>query len=194
VTFIVYALWQLIVLGIMPLTGPYSLIDALEAGSPVTQFLRSHVNSDLLGLLADYFAFFALVTSFLGIGLGLFDFLSDGLNLQKTGWQSLILGFLVMVPTFVFATYFERIFLVALETTGGFGDTILNGMMPVLMVWIGRYYLHFPKENRLPGGKLFLGFVFLLFLTALILELLLKIGAICSIMNYCQALQKDYLL
>lgn len=189
-TFIVYILWQLMVLGIVPVQGPNSLIDALEAGEPVTQFLRKHVGNDWISLIAEYFAFFALVTSFLGIGLGLFDFLADALGLKKTGWGwgHLLLGFLIVVPVYIFAAYFERIFLIALDTSGGFGDSILNGMMPVMMVWIGRYYLRFPDENRTPGGKPFLVFVFLFFAAALVLEILVHTGSICSIFDYCQEL------
>ena len=32
---------------------------------------------------------------------------------------------------------FERIFLIALDISGGFGDTILNGIVPLLMLWLG---------------------------------------------------------
>lgn len=189
-TFIVYLLWQIMVLGIVPVSGPNSLITALEVGEPITQFLREHVGNAWISMLAEYFAFFALVTSFLGIGLGLFDFLSDGLKIKKTGFGHLILGILVIVPTFFFAAYFERIFLLALDTSGGFGDSILNGIMPVLMVWIGRYYLHFPNENRTPGGKPLLILILLFFVASLLLESLVHMGAICSIFDYCQEVEK----
>lgn len=186
ITFIVYAIWQWLVLGIVPVEGPNSLIEALEVGEPITQFLREHVKEPWVATLADYFAFFALVTSFLGIALGLFDFLADGLKIKKTGTGHLILGALIVVPTFIFAAYFERVFLLALDTSGGFGDSILNGMMPVLMVWVGRYYLKFPAENRVPGGRPLLVAVFLFFACSLILEILVHTGYVCSIFDYCK--------
>lgn len=185
-TLIVYAIWQWLVLGIVPVAGPNSLIEALEVGEPITQFLREHVNEPWVAGLADYFAFFALVTSFLGIALGLFDFLADGLKIKKTGAGHLILGALIVVPTFIFAVYFERVFLMALDTSGGFGDTILNGIMPVLMVWIGRYYLKFPAENRLRGGRPLLLLVLLFFVGSLVLEILVHAGYVCSIFDYCK--------
>lgn len=187
ITLIVYLVWQVMVLGIVPVNGPNSLLSALEAGEPVTQFLRQHVDSTWVAAIAEYFAFFALVTSFIGIALGLFDFLADGLKIKKTGIGNIILGFLLVVPTFIFATYFERIFLIALDTSGGFGDSILNGIMPALMVWIGRYYLRFPDENRTPGGKVVVLVVLAFFTFALVLEALVQTGVVCSIFDYCQA-------
>ncbi len=190
-TFVVYLLWQWLVLGIVPVHGPNSLIKALEMGEPVTQFLRIHMKSNLVATIAEYFAFFALVTSFLGIALGLFDFLSDGLRIKKADWGNLILALLIVIPVFIFAAYFERIFLIALDTTGGFGDSILNGILPVLMVWVGRYHLKFPDENRIPGGKPFLIIVFAFFCASLILEVAVHSGFICSIFDACKLVDQS---
>ena len=188
-TLCVYLLWQAIVMGIVPARGPNSLLDALEAGEPITQFLRRHVRSDSLSVIAEFFAFFALVTSFLGITLGLFDFLADGLKISKRGRGRWILSALIVLPTFIFATYFDRIFLVALDTSGGFGDAILNGIIPVLMVWVGRYILKYPAEHRTPGGKPLLIGIFLFFAGSLILEILLQTGMLCPIVDYCADLR-----
>lgn len=191
ITFIVYLIWQWLVLGIVPISGPNSLIKALEAGEPVTQFLREHVQSHWVSIIAEYFAFFALVTSFLGMALGLFDFLSDGLKIRNEGKGKILLSLLIIIPTFIFAAYFERIFLLALDTSGGFGDSILNGIMPVLMVWVGRYVLKFPEENRTPGGKPLLIIVLAFFTFALILETLIHTGKTCSIFEACQLFVKE---
>lgn len=185
-TFLVYLIWQYLVLGIVPVTGPQSLIRALEVGEPITQFLREHVQSAWVSSIAEYFAFFALVTSFLGISLGLFDFLADGLNISKKGNGKILLSLLIIIPTFFIATYFERIFMIALDTSGGFGDAILSGIMPVLMVWMGRYVYKFPEENRTPGGKLLLVFVFAFFAAAMILNGLILSGYTCSILEVCR--------
>lgn len=190
-TLVVYLIWQYVVLGIIPISGHHSLIKALEAGEPITQFLREHVQSDWVSIFAEFFAFFALATSFLGIALGLHDFLSDGLRIRNQGKGKVLLSLLIIIPTFFFAAYFERIFLLALDTSGGFGDSILNGIMPVLMVWIGRYVLKFPDENRTPGGKPLLVAVFAFFCCALILETLIHSGQTCSLFEACQAYIKQ---
>jgi tyrosine-specific transport protein len=181
IAFIVYALWQALILGIVPLEGANGLADALSKGEPATQFIGTHVEGVFVPYFAEYFAFFAIITSFLGISLGLYDFLADGLHIKKQGLGKITLGFLIVVPTLIFATQFERIFLLALDSTGGYGDTILNGLIPVLMVWIGRYKLGHLHAIQLPGGKGVLICTFAFFSVVLILEILAHTGFIFSI-------------
>ena len=183
IAFTIYAVWQWLILGIVPVYGANGLAEALEKGEPATQFLREHVTGRGICVIAEYFAFFAIVTSFLGIALGLFDFLADGLKVKKQGSGNLLLGILIVVPTIIFATQFERIFLVALETSGGFGDSILNGLIPVTMVWLGRYRMNLGQEGafRLPGGKPLLIAIFIFFLCTLSLETLMQTGQLADL-------------
>lgn len=178
IAFVVYLVWQFIIVGIIPIDGPHGLIQANLQSVPSTQFLGQHVNAKVFVYVAEFFGFFALVTSYLAIGLGLFDFLSDGLKIKETFLGSIILALLIMVPTIVCAIKFERAFMIALDTSGGFGDTILNGMIPVLMVWIGRYKLGYTNGFKVPGGKPLLVFVFCFFLGSLILEILMQTGVV----------------
>lgn len=181
IAFLIYAIWQSLMLGIVPVDGPNGLAEALNRGEPATQFLREHVQNVWLSTIAEYFAFFAIITSFLGIALGLFDFLADGLKIKKDFLGRIILGFLIVVPTLIFATQFERIFLLALDTSGGFGDSILNGIIPVLMVWIGRYRMGYVSDFKLPGGKIFLVIILCFFLFSLVLEILVQAGNLAPI-------------
>lgn len=181
IAFLIYAIWQSLMLGIVPVDGPNGLAEALNRGEPATQFLREHVQNVWLCTIAEYFAFFAIITSFLGIALGLFDFLADGLKIKKDFLGRILLGVLIVVPTLIFATQFERIFLLALDTSGGFGDSILNGIIPVLMVWIGRYRMGYVSEFKLPGGKIFLGIILCFFLFSLVLEILVQAGNLSPI-------------
>lgn len=180
IAFIVYLIWQTLILGIIPVQGEHGLIQANLQSVPSTQFLGSHVETKIFVYIAEFFGFFAIITSFLAIGLGLFDFLSDGLKIKKQGSGLLVLTLLMVIPTVIFATKFERAFMVALDTSGGYGDTILNGMIPVLMVWIGRYKLGYKSEFRVPGGKIMLVLVFAFFLISLLLEIFMHTGILSS--------------
>lgn len=171
IALIVYVIWEGLVLGIVPIEGPGGLREAFEKGIPATTFLKQHVGGYHVALIAEFFAFFAIITSFFGIGLGLFDFLSDGLKIKKEGSGKIILTLLYVIPVLIFATQFERVFYLALDYTGGFGDTILNGIIPVLLVWVGRYHLGYKGVMRVPGGKPILIVVFCLFAIALALEI-----------------------
>ncbi len=171
-----YLMWQWLVLGIIPAEGPDSLAQAFAVGAPATHYLKAHVGSGLIFYIAEYFAFFALVTSFLGIALGLWDFLADGLRIRKDARGKIILSLLIALPTLWFAVNFERAFLVALDSTGGYGDSILNGVMPVLMVWVGRYHMGLKSQVRVPGGRVLLVLVGLFFAGCFVFELANHLG------------------
>lgn len=176
IALLVYLLWQAIVLGTIPMEGENGLKVAYERGEPATSFLRFAVQSKWLSSVAEFFAFFALVTSFLGITLGLFDFLSDGLKIKKEGVGVLVLAALIVLPSLFFTLNYSRIFLVAMETSGGFGDSILNGIMPVLMVWIGRYKRGLSSSYPCPGGKPLLIIVLLFYFFVFFLEFAEQLG------------------
>jgi tyrosine-specific transport protein len=170
ITFLIYFVWQALILGIVSVEGEKGLEVALLNGEPPTLFLRHHVESAWVYMVGEFFAFFALGTSFLGIGFGLYDFIADGLHLNKKHRHKWMVMALIVVPTLIFVTLFERVFLIAMSATGGFGDAILNGMIPVLMIWVGRYSMGHESPARLPIGKIGLIFLFLFFLVAMGIE------------------------
>lgn len=190
IAFLVYAIWEALILGIVPIEGPNGLAEALMRAESPTQFLSEHVRWRWIGHLAEFFAFFAIVTSFLGMALGLFDFLADGLHIKKQGWGSLALGLLIAAPTLVCAILFERIFLLALDTSGGYGDTILNGLIPVMMVWVGRYKMGYNHAIQLPGGKAMLIAIAIFFGSALCMEIAAHAKLIPSLYDAYELLEQ----
>ncbi len=176
--FLVYIIWQMVVLGTVPFEGPHGLGQALALGEPATHFLGAQVGNHWIEILATFFAFFALVTSFIGIGIGLYDFLSDGLNISKKGWGSFSLVALILFPVLIGSCQLERIFLIALDTSGGFGDAILNGMMPIAMVWIGRYIKKLPDAAFIKGGKKVLVTIFFFCMLVFGIELYVRLADI----------------
>ncbi len=146
----IYLIWEWLILGIVPLQD---FKRALDQGEIATEALKNAVGASWILDVAQAFAFFAIVTSFLSVALSFVDFLSDGLRIKKTPKGKMILALLVLGPPFVCALIYPTIFLIALNTAGGFGAVILFGILPALMVWKGRYtqQLNFPQ--LVPGGK-----------------------------------------
>lgn len=178
---LVYVSWQSLVLGTVLLDGDFGLAEALAQGKPATEFLGVSVNNPWLGTIAAFFAFFSLVTSFLGIALGLFDFLADGLKIKKNHLGNIALGLLVAVPTLFFAINFKKCFLLALDSSGGIGDSLLNGLLPAFMLWVGRYHHHMVSEYRIPGGKPLIALVVVYAVFVFTIEILGKFGVIASL-------------
>lgn len=165
--FLAYALWQWLVIGVV---SEEALRDASHNGTPIGHLLLTLTNP-WVGRLALFFSFFAIVTSLLGVGMSMVDFLGDGLKIQKReGWRRLALCATVFLPPAFFALEDPKLFLDALAYAGGFGEAILNGLLPIGMVWMGRYSLGLASGYRLPGGRLTLSVLFLITLVVILLE------------------------
>lgn len=151
---VIYLVWELLILGIVPSNGPNSLMEAAEAGQNAVGPLRHFVQNPIIFQIGRYFAFFALTTSFIPLALAFFDFLADGLKWKKKGSKKVLLCCIVFGIPLLIALKYPQIFLIALGYAGGVSCAFLFGLMPPLMVWIGRYVLHLPHgQKQLPGGK-----------------------------------------
>lgn len=175
---IVYSVWQGLIIGIVPLEGSGGLAEARANGYLAVRPLKEIIASPHVYVLGQYFAFFALTTSFLGVTLGLLDFLADGLKVEKTVFGRLWLSLLIFVPPIVVAQYYPGIFLDALDLAGGFGVAFLLGVLPVLMVWVGRYHMQLQGQRMLPGGRPLLIILLLVIGLELVLELTKVVSAI----------------
>ncbi len=171
-TFLVYLCWQWLVLGVVPYEGENGLLFAFQEHHLATDSLTVLLKSERLAFIAKFFAFFALITSFIGMAISCLDFLSDGLHIPRKGIGSIFLTLLVFVPVYYFAENFLNVFLLALDLTGGFGDAIMNGLLPVAMVWVGRYYQKRHSEVPLWGGKWMLSALFIFAVGAIVVECL----------------------
>lgn len=154
-TFLVYFVWLLIMFGTVPYEGAHGLKEAFQCDIPATECLHYATQNPLLSYIAQFFAFFALTTSFLGIALALFDFLADGFKIPKAGLGKLVLTLMIALPSLFFGVYFKRAFITALEMSGGIGDAIISGIIPAIMVWRGRYHFNLAKQGsyQVAGGK-----------------------------------------
>lgn len=157
----IYLLWEFLILGLVPLHGVGGFQEALANEEMTTQALKTAVGSSWIVDLAHYFAFFAIVTSFLGVSLSFVDFLADGLKINKDRYGKLLLCCLVLGPPFIFAIVYPKVFLIALKYAGGFGAVILFGILPAAMVWSGRYIKKLETKPLVPGGKALLILVIL---------------------------------
>lgn len=171
IPFVVYLIWEWLVIGSVPFDGKFGLMHALKLGQTATDSLQHYVGSSYLSLAAQFFAFFALVTSFLGIGLGLKDFLADIFNLREGAFNQFMMGALTVIPSFIFGVNYPKAFLTGLEVSGGFGDTLLSALIPVSMVWVGRYVKRFEGPFETPGGKLLLVSISLIAIAIIILQI-----------------------
>jgi tyrosine-specific transport protein len=148
---LMYVLWQWLVIGSVP---KEAIAQALAQGQTATQALQAVTGHPWIYLIGKYFAFFAIVTSLLGVSFSMVDFLADGLKIARVGLKRAGLVLLTFCPPLIAAAVDPTIFDRALGLAGGFGEAFLNGLLPVWLVWVGRYGQKLPSDAQLPGGKI----------------------------------------
>lgn len=158
----IYLIWSLLVLGVV---APEDIQVSYAKGEEATVPLKAAIGSHAITHFAQGFAFFAIVTSFLAQGLTLTHFLCDGFKKQPTQKNLSFFVFLALAPPLFLALYHPQIFFRALSFAGGICAMVLFGILPVSMVWVGRYVRKHSSHYHVKGGKLslLLAFLFSLF-------------------------------
>lgn len=176
---IIYITWEFVICSVIPLSGTNGLLamqqqQANPAESLITAIQHHH---PLVASSVACFTFFALASSFVGVGLGLFDFFSDGLNIPKDNIGKMILILLTFVPPVIFTLVYPTGFLLALSYAGVFA-AILLVIYPVLMAWKGRNCAPFVEQYQVWGGKVALAFALLFGVVVVCSEILSKFSII----------------
>lgn len=173
IPFIVYVVWQFLILGIVPVQD---LVAAGSRGENAVAPLKALVGKPLVYSIGTAFSFFTLTASFIALSLAYVDFLADGLKMQKVGGKKVVLCLLVFLPPLILALVYPHAFLRALRYAGGFSIAILFGLYPPLMAWVGRYSLRYPKHTQqLAGGKTALLLLIFFALTEIVLEIVQEV-------------------
>lgn len=142
---LIYILWEGLILGIVPLP---LLEEAMQAGGSATIPLAKALHAPWLKNIANYFSFFAIITSFLGVSLSLSDFLAEGLRLRRVSLEREIACLLTFVPPLLFVYVYPHGFIHALQYAGIF-VAILLCIFPALMAWKLPAYQSFSKKGML---------------------------------------------
>lgn len=161
---IIYCIWQMTIMGLIPLGGDNGLIAIGQRGHPAFE-----LTSTLPALLSDkdvrtilrLFAFCALATSFLGVSLSLIDCLKDS---KLKSLPRPMLAIFTLGPPLGFILYYPTAFLFALHFAGLFVAFLL-GVFPAALV----------IKRRLAGGKPIAGPSWLAYITGLFFTLVVFI-------------------
>lgn len=173
--FVINIVWEVVILGLLPPPGSLSLGDILDQGGMVTHHLRTSTGAAWILPFAHAFAFCAITTSILANSLSFVDFLADGFGVHPQGFRRLLLCTLVLLPPLCIASVSPNLFLKALHIAGGTAAVILFGVLPALIVWVGRYRQQRARNDVIPGGKLTLSLLIVIALGILTLEIALQL-------------------
>lgn len=177
---IVYVIWEIIVLGILPVNGPGGIIENLTRGRQASQAIMEIIGNTWVSYFTQALAFFALISSFLVQTLALIHFLADGLKMNKEKNETIPLCILALLPPLIFALIYPNLFIKALNFAGGICTVILFGILPVVLAWKNRYLHKKQGTYQVPGGKKTLVFIILIAVSIVILQ----IGNMLHLISY----------
>ncbi|MCB1084854.1 MAG: tyrosine transporter, partial [Chlamydiia bacterium] len=169
---VIYILWQVLILGTVPLEGKDSLVSAWKEGAAATKPLTEILTNRWIVTGAHFFSFFAIVTSFLGVTLSLSDFLTDGFKIKKSWEGRLLACLLTFIPPLIFVFTYKKGFFVALEYAGAFVAVLLI-FLPAMMAW----KIKTSKFYTSAKGKTLLLFVILFALFIVVVDIIEQWGA-----------------
>ena len=171
---VAYIFWQLATLGAID-QHAFSALLASHAGlNGLLQAIREIVASPHVELAVHLFADLALATSFLGVSLGLFDYLADICKRNANVTGRLQSGLMTFLPPLLFALFYPQGFVLALGYAG-VGLAVLALIIPALLVWRSRQR-HGAARYRVTGGTPALLLVLLCGLAVIAIQLLTALG------------------
>jgi tyrosine-specific transport protein len=144
-----------VIMGALPAEGDFGLIHILKSGeatSGLIEAIQKYLNIQSITNISGFFVSICVLTSFLGVSLALSDFFVDALKLPKTRPGRFKKCLFTYVPPLVIVIFFPKIFVIALSYAGLF-VIIQQIILPVVIIWKGRYKLDIAKGYRVPGGK-----------------------------------------
>ena len=155
----IYLLWTLSIFGNLPRGELAPIAAADDSVNVLTARLGDILHSRYLKTAIDAFALGAVVSSFIGVGLGVFDYLADSFHFgnDRAGRSKTWLA--TFLPPLVLSLAFPTGFLIAIGYAGAVA-TIWTCMVPAALVWKTRAR-HGTAGYTVPGGQALLAAVFL---------------------------------
>ncbi|MDI7661461.1 aromatic amino acid transport family protein, partial [Cronobacter universalis] len=170
-----YLFWQLATLGAIPSDTFMGLLATHAGLNGLLQAVRDVVASPHVELAVHLFADLALATSFLGVSLGLFDYLADMFKRRRTVAGRAQSGLMTFVPPLAFALFYPQGFVMALGYAG-VALAVLALLLPSLLAWRSRK--RHPAGWQVAGGSLMLAVVFACGIGIVAIQFLISAGVL----------------
>nr|WP_243757160.1 tyrosine transporter TyrP [Cronobacter turicensis] len=172
---VAYLFWQLATLGAIPSDTFMGLIANHAGLNGLLQAVRNVVASPHVELAVHLFADLALATSFLGVSLGLFDYLADMFKRRRTVAGRAQSGLMTFVPPLAFALFYPQGFVMALGYAG-VALAVLALLLPALLAWQSRK--RHAAAWQVAGGNIMLAVVFACGIGIVAIQFLISAGVL----------------
>ncbi|MTG99052.1 MULTISPECIES: aromatic amino acid transport family protein [Myroides] len=169
---IVYLFWQISILGSVDQQTLYSVINESKGPSGVLRAVKNVTTSKWVNIPLNIFFAAAILTSFLGVALALFDYIKDLSKKQVFANNSLVIYLITFVPPLLFVFYYPDGFIIALGYAA-ISVVITSLFIPVLLyIQVKRHR----KEKITLLQKVAFSFIFLFGAGILVIQILMTMG------------------
>ncbi|MEZ9598386.1 aromatic amino acid transport family protein [Vibrio sp. 10N.286.46.A8] len=131
---VIYVFWQSVTLGVV---SQEQLLSDTSLGALLIS-LSQTVHQSNLSLIVGVFADLALLTSFIGVSLGLFEFMGDSLSKKLGNAKRVKTAAITFLPPLGFALFYPQGFIMALGYAA-IALSVLAILLPTVMVYKVRY-------------------------------------------------------
>ncbi|MGF1696422.1 aromatic amino acid transporter [Vibrio lamellibrachiae] len=145
---VIYIFWQIVTLGVV---SQEQLIENSGLSSLISE-LAITVQQSNISQIVGIFADLALLTSFLGVSLGLFEFLADSVKSKTNKVNRSFAALITFTPPLGFALFYPQGFIMALGYAA-IALAILAIFLPVLMVYKVRKSNEYQADYQVFGGQ-----------------------------------------
>ena len=173
IALVIYLIWQVSVQGNLPRYEFVTILGASDEVRTMIEQINKYVAMPFMGTLIDFFTYMAIISSFLGASLGLFDYLADLFKIKDTKIGRLKTASITFLPPLVFAMIFPYGFVTAIGYVG-FAAAIWSILVPALMVLKARKRFKNP-EYMVFGGKPLIYFIIFFALLTIISMLITQL-------------------
>lgn len=177
ITLVGYLLWQFSTHGVLSQSRFLEILNQDPTLNGLIEAVRVITGSTIIAAVVKIFSALALITSFLGVALGLLECIDDLLKRAfNISANRLSLGFLTFLPPLLFAFFYPEGFILALGYAGQM-FAFYAVVLPAALVWKARHQ-HPNLPYRVPGGSGVLLFVSILGTIIVCIPFLIKLGVL----------------
>lgn len=169
---VIYLAWLAALLGTLPYEGVHSFSELAQTGGSVGELMLAidhWQNHPWLSTALNLFAHIAVITSFLGVSLSLFDFLRD--KEHKDQPHRARTALFTFIPPLMVALFYPKGFVQLLSYASIFVAAILV-VLPPLMAYRVRRIAHLQTPYHTPGGNFTLVLIGLIGVAFIVIECL----------------------
>ena len=167
----IYVLWQLAVQGNLPRAEFAPVIAADGDVAVLLQALSAYTRTDTIAGLLSAFAYMAIASSFLGVTLGLFDYLRDVFNFSDTASGRFKTALLTFMPPLLACLVFPTGFVKVMGYVGLMA-AIWAVLVPALLVRSSRKRFA-QADYQVFGGTTMIAFIVVFAVAAFVAQVLL---------------------